>query len=204
MARFLGNELLQGETVYLARPEKDEAALMARWSHDIQYQRNLRRGLVYPGAAEDYESWFAHMLDKEEGFPFSVRRRDDDRLVGFAVIKDIFWQARHCVLVIGIDPAQQGRGYGTDAMRALLKYCFLEMNLNRVGLDVLGYNDTALRVYQKVGFKLEGTIRAYAFRDGVYYDMHTMGILRSEWEALYGQSAVSYAPTSQATSQEPA
>ncbi|MBL8133214.1 MAG: GNAT family N-acetyltransferase [Anaerolineae bacterium] len=195
MAQFMGNELLQGELVNLARPEKEEMEMFARWSHDIGYQRNLRRGMVYPSAAGDWESWFTQMIDKEEGFPFSVRRRDDDRLVGFSVIKDIFWQARHCQVVIGIDPAQQGRGYGTDAMRVLLKYSFLEMNLNRVGLDVLGYNSAALRVYQKVGFRLEGTLRSFAFRDGVYYDMHTMGILRSEWERLYGQAAVSYSPS---------
>lgn len=195
MARFMGNELLQGDLICLARPEKEEMAAMSRWSHDIQYQRNLRRGQVYPGAVGDFEQWFQHMLDKDEGFPFAVRRRDDDKLVGFTVVDDIFWQGRHCQFIIGIDPSQHGRGYGTDAMRVMLKYVFLEMNLNRVGLDVLGYNDTALKVYQKVGFKLEGTRRCYAFRDGIYYDMHVMGILRSEWEQLYGHAAVSYSPS---------
>ncbi|MBK8027402.1 MAG: GNAT family N-acetyltransferase [Chloroflexi bacterium] len=200
MAQFMGNELLQGDMVYLARPEKEEMATISRWSHDIGFQRNLRRGMVYPEAPIEWEEWFTHLLDKEEGFPFSIRRRDDDRLVGFTVIKDIKWQARHCVVVIGIDPAQQGRGYGTDGMRVALKYCFLEMNLNRVGLEVLGYNDAALRVYSKVGFRHEGTLRCFAFRDGVYYDMHVMGILRGEWEAAYGQAAVSYAPSAPASS----
>jgi RimJ/RimL family protein N-acetyltransferase len=120
----------------------------------------------------------------------------EDRLVGILIIKDIFWQARHCSFFIGLgNPEMRGRGYGTDAIRVMLKYAFLEMNLNRIGLEVLSYNKTAIRSYQRVGFKLEGTLRAFAYRDGVYYDMHIMGILRSEWETLYNQPAVMYVPS---------
>ncbi len=199
MAPFMGNELLRGEHVYLAFPEKEEGTTITRWAQDILFQRMLRRGQVYPtGNGDDFSEWFHGMIDKETGYPFAVRRRDDDRLVGFIVVNDIFWQARHAVVIVAIDPAQQGRGYGTDALRALLKYCFLEMNLNRLGLDVLAYNEGAQRVYEKAGFRLEGTKRSFAYRDGVYYDLHIMGILRSDWEALYG-----YAPVTVSASTTP-
>ncbi|MBK8022329.1 MAG: hypothetical protein IPK19_13100 [Chloroflexi bacterium] len=67
MAQFMGNELLQGDMVYLARPEKEEMVTISRWSHDIGFQRNLRRGMVYPEAPIEWEEWFTHLLDKEEG-----------------------------------------------------------------------------------------------------------------------------------------
>ncbi|MDZ4768306.1 MAG: GNAT family protein [Chloroflexota bacterium] len=194
MAHFLGSELLQGDQVTLARADKDEMTAMSRWSHDLAFQRNLRRRMVYPSADSDVQGWFDDIIEKEEGYPFAVRRRDDDHLVGFVVMTNLFWQARHGMLILAIDPGQQGRGYGTDAVRVILKYAFLEMNLNRVGLEVMAYNDAARRVYEKVGFVLEGTARAFVYRDGVYYDMHAMGILRAEWEARYGYPPIRYAP----------
>lgn len=193
MPPFLGNDLLRGELVTLARPTKDEIAKIASWSQDIEYYRLLRRGLVYPGdTSEDYESWFESMNKEQNGFPFAVRRRDDSSHVGWLALREIFWQARHCTLVIGIDPALRGRGYGSDALRVALQYAFLELNLNRVGLDVMSYNEAGIRAYTRVGFTHEGTTRAVVFRDGVYYDIHLMGILRSEWEARYNQPPISY------------
>jgi RimJ/RimL family protein N-acetyltransferase len=152
--------------------------------------------MVYPGSLEEHEEWFAQMSKDERNYAFAVRTLVEDRLVGLLVIKDIFWQARHCSFFIGIgNPEMRGRGFGSDAVRVMLKYAFLEMNLNRVGLEVLSYNEAALRSYQRVGFRLEGSLRAFAYRDGIYYDMHVMGILRSEWEALYNQPAITYVPS---------
>jgi RimJ/RimL family protein N-acetyltransferase len=152
--------------------------------------------MVYPGSLEEHEEWFAEMEKGERSFPFSIRTLVEDRLVGVLVIKDIYWQARHCSFFIGLgNPEMRGRGYGSDAIRVMLKFVFLEMNLNRVGLEVMSYNEAAIRSYQRVGFKLEGTLRAFTYRDSVYYDMHLMGILRSEWEALYNQPAVTYVPS---------
>ncbi len=198
MPPFLGNELLRGDLVYFARPQKDELSVIAGWSNDIEYSRLLRRGLVYPNTGEDYEEWWGDLAKHESGYPFAIHRNDDSSLIGFIVFSDIFWQARHCSLVIGIDPTQRGRGYGTDALRVMLKYAFMEMNLNRVGLEVMVYNDAGIRAYAKVGFKPEGRLRAFVYRDGVYYDVQQMSILRVEWEALYNQPPISY-PAGDAT-----
>lgn len=196
MLPFLGKELLRGDLVCLTRPSKEDIGHIAKWSTDMEYQRLLRRGMVYPGSVEEHEEWFAEMIKNETGYPFAIRTLVEDRLVGILMIKDIFWQARHCTFFIGIgNPEMRGRGFGTDAIRILLKYAFLEMNMNRVGLEVLSYNQSAIHSYQRAGFKLEGTLRAFTYRDGVYYDMHVMGILRNEWEALYNQPAITYAPS---------
>ncbi len=186
MTAIMGAELLRGERVRLVRPTPEDAAAVARWSHDMGYQRDLRRGMVYPGEAAEFEGWFREMLEKQEGFPFSARRLEDDALIGMVILNNLYWQARHATLVLAVDPVQHGRGYGTDITRVILKYAFMEMNLHRVGLDVLAYNVAARRVYEKVGFTLEGTLREFVWRDGVYYDMHTMGILRHEWARLNG------------------
>ena len=113
-------------------------------------------------------------------------------MIGWLVLREILWQARHCSFAIGLDPALRGHGYGTDATRLALRYAFLELNLNRVGLDVTTYNEAGIRAYSKVGFIHEGRLRALVYRDGVYYDALVMSMLRSDWEKLYNQPAISY------------
>jgi RimJ/RimL family protein N-acetyltransferase len=73
-------------------------------------------------------------------------------------------------------------GYGSEAMRLTLNYAFNELNLHRVGLDVLDYNARALHVYEKLGFVHEGAKRQFGRRDGRRYDLVLMGMLRDEWK----------------------
>lgn len=76
-----------------------------------------------------------------------------------------------------------GKGYGTDGMRLIMHYGFMELNLRRISLGLNSYNERALRTYQKVGFQLEGRVRQDVVKDGKRYDGLFMGILREEWEA---------------------
>jgi len=80
-----------------------------------------------------------------------------------------------------------GKGYGTDAMRVMLRFAFTELNLYRVSLDVFEYNPRAIRSYEKAGFVFEGRMRQWMRRDGRRWDFVYMGILREEWERVSGQ-----------------
>jgi RimJ/RimL family protein N-acetyltransferase len=75
-----------------------------------------------------------------------------------------------------------GKGYGSDAMRLLLRYAFHELNLHRVSLNVFEYNPRAIRSYEKVGFVHEGRMRKFLNREGKRWDILYMGITRQEWE----------------------
>ena len=73
------------------------------------------------------------------------------------------------------------QGYGSDAMRLLLKYGFNSLNLNRIYLHVFDTNPRAIRAYEKVGFVHEGRLRQDIFLNGSYVDVLMMSVLRSEW-----------------------
>ncbi len=193
MQPILGNDLLQGDLVILKKPTPADLYQFAAWTHDVEYFRLRRAVLFAPASAEHMIAWAAAAERTQEEIPFSIYALSDNRLIGILVINHIQWAARHCSFYIGIgSSADRGQGFGTDAVRVLLKFAFLEMSLNAVRLGVISYNPRAIRAYEKVGFKLDGTLRATVYRDGVYYDTHEMSILRREWEALYGFPPVSY------------
>jgi RimJ/RimL family protein N-acetyltransferase len=189
MTHILGNDLLRGDSVVLNRVTQNDLPKIVSIYSDLDFNRHLMRRDVRPFSLEDVESWFRNMAD-EFGIPvFAIRALTDDSLIGLCAFKDVRWASRHTFFWIGIDPAMRGKGYGPDATRVLLKYAFLELNLNCVGLEVFAYNTAAIAAYEKVGFQHDGQVRAYIYRDGVYYDMLLMSMVRDEWEARYGQSA---------------
>jgi putative acetyltransferase len=93
-------------------------------------------------------------------FPNSPRRRHAGQ-IGMAVRDD--WQ---------------GRGVGTALMHAVVDLADRWLNLSRLELEVFADNEPAIRLYKKFGFDIEGTLVAFAFRDGRYVDSYTMARLR--------------------------
>ncbi|HSO58507.1 MAG TPA: GNAT family protein, partial [Paenisporosarcina sp.] len=77
-------------------------------------------------------------------------------------------------------PDFQGKGFGKDAMQLVMNYAFNELNLHRLSLTVFGYNQGAIKLYESLGFRHEGTYREFLQRDGKRHDMHLYGLLASD------------------------
>jgi RimJ/RimL family protein N-acetyltransferase len=117
------------------------------------------------------------------GYLFAIRPLDADDLLGYVELDGILWAHQIGWLGIGIgEPGNWGRGYGYEALRLALDFAFHELNLYRVQLTVFEYNERAIALYEKLGFRREGVFREFVHRDGRRYDMLLYGLLRREWE----------------------
>lgn len=76
-----------------------------------------------------------------------------------------------------------GKGYVTEAARAVVDWGFRERNLNRILARHVPHNLASGRVMVKIGMQYEGTLRQHARKGSVYFDMVIYGMLRKEWEA---------------------
>lgn len=74
----------------------------------------------------------------------------------------------------------QGKGVGSALMQAATELADRWLNLTRLELAVYTDNAPAIHLYEKFGFVREGTLRQYAFRDGVFVDAYAMARLRPE------------------------
>ncbi len=186
----MDNQLLQGELVRLtAENPQIIAEAFARWSRDSEYWRLSTSDPSFPRSVKKTKEWLEKDLLKEkpEYTMFIIRRLEDDRLIGETGLESPMWSNGDAYVGIGLGEQDcWGKGYGTDAMRLILKYAFTELNLFRVSLNVFEYNPRAIRSYEKAGFKHEGRIREFLHKDGKYYDLIYMGILRSEWQEITG------------------
>lgn len=80
----------------------------------------------------------------------------------------------------------RGKGYGKEAMLAMMEYCFGQLGLERLYLDHYTGNPAAY-LYLSLGFQYEGVLRKNCRKNGVLYDVHLMILLREEYEERYGK-----------------
>ncbi|NLD18794.1 MAG: GNAT family N-acetyltransferase [Clostridiales bacterium] len=78
-----------------------------------------------------------------------------------------------------------GKGMGREIVMEVLHYCFTFLHMERVTLDYYTGNKRAAALYERLGFKNEGIARNATKKDGKYYDLHLMSLLRSEF---FGES----------------
>jgi RimJ/RimL family protein N-acetyltransferase len=183
----MSNDMLHGSLVKLTAENPEVMAKnFARWNQDTEWLRLLDTEPPRMPSEKKWKEWLEKSQDREaqsEPF-FAIHLLEGETVIGFIGLFDLFQQHGDALVAIALGEREYwGRGYGTDAMRILLRYAFNELNLRRVGLIVFEYNPRAIRSYEKAGFILEGRIRQVILRDGKRWDFLYMGILREDWLA---------------------
>ena len=181
-------QLFEGERVRLAPhdPDKD-AEVESRWTHDPEYMRLVSADPVRPLSPgqikKKYEEAGKEKEKSQNRFSFAVRTRADDRLIGLVRLDRIEWNNGAGWLALGIGAAEdRGQGYGTEALRLILRYAFDELNLHRLSASTFEYNTGALRFLERAGFAVEVRRRQALQREGRRWDDLFLGILREDWE----------------------
>jgi RimJ/RimL family protein N-acetyltransferase len=81
-------------------------------------------------------------------------------------------------------PAHQGRGYGAEAVAALLEICFDQLGLRRVTAACFAANESSWRLMERLGMRREGhQIRDSLHRERGWLDGFEYGLLAEEWAA---------------------
>lgn len=179
--------LFSGPRLRLTALRPEDAQHIARWYEDSLFARLYDGNAIYPFA----ESRVRGLIEGEEksttSFPFAIRTLYSDDIVGQCAVDGISWSSRSGWVSIAIGEAEhRGLGLGSEAMGLLMRFCFDELNLNRIQLTVFSYNTIARRLYEKLGFVLEGTWREAVLRDGQAFDALHYGMLAREWRAAHG------------------
>ena len=183
----------RGARIALVRPDRHWFQMVAAWINDPRVNQTLVTAIPWPLEAPDASSWLptgeplmAFLIAPVSADHAGDRSLGDrslgDHPVGLCHFHSYDHETRSIKIAILIEPASQGRGYGTEAVRLLVDYAFETFDLNRVCLSAFGNNPAGLRAYERAGFKLEGVRRRVWYRAGTWHDDVMMSVLRREWE----------------------
>jgi RimJ/RimL family protein N-acetyltransferase len=170
--------MIAGEHVILRAFERDDAERCYRWMNDPNIVRTLKSR--YPIAFQNESEWLERAMHANwNERHFAIERKDDRTHIGNASIHDIDWVSRTAAfgLFVG-EPSAWNRGFGSDAIRTLVRFAFEEMNLRKLRINVFEYNDRAKHVLETQGFVQEGRLRREFYREGSWHDLLILSIFR--------------------------
>ena len=194
MTAVHNNPIVRGEKVWLRPYERDDIEPSLQIINDREIADLV--GFSFPIGRGGSEKWYEEEVLKlhgERAFFFVICELGSTDLIGQCGFHEL-QQGMRAEVGIFLAPEYVGRGYGTDALNALVDFGFGELGLERIGLHVSPGNDRAIRSYEKCGFKHEGRMRSFRRRRGKVVDDVLMSIVRPEWEALDRKRSWDYPP----------
>jgi aminoglycoside 6'-N-acetyltransferase len=162
-----GAPTLRGKRVVLRPATDDDAAALLAILDDPGVARWWRRD-SWERLNEDGATVFAVMVDGEPVGCIQYCEEDDPDYLSAAL--DIF-----------VADAWQGRGVGGDAMRTLIAHLTVVRGHHRFTVDPVAANERAIRVYEHLGFRRVGVMRAYErLADDTWRDALLMELITGE------------------------
>lgn len=179
-----GTWMFDGKLVRLREYRKEDIPLRLSYINDPEVLKYLEPGIPYPVTLNEELRWFDSISAFKDTYRFAVETVSDSNYIGDCGINSIDWKNSNAGVSIFIgNDTYRGKGYGTEAMHLLMDFVFSQMSINKIRLQVYSFNERAIRSYEKCGFKTEGVLRQEIFRNGEYFDVIAMGILRNEYNA---------------------
>ena len=179
---FEGRDIRFGPIDYEKDPE-----IESKWTHDSAFMRmyeiNPARPLSAAIVKKQYEKLEKQVEEDKNMYHFMIRAKEDDRLIGKAVIQWVEWTNGNAWVHLGIGSVDdQRKGYGFQALSMLVRFAFAELNLFRLSARLPEYNEAAIALFSKFGFVEEVRRRQALDRDGRRWDLIVFGLLNSEWQ----------------------
>lgn len=175
---------LKGHQIQLRSLTRSDLPLLCHWNDDKDVTRYLVRG-IYPSQLEKATQSFEQSLQSENQIEMIVEDKLNQLPIGISGLYELDYRGRSAEFRILIgEKAYWNKGIGTEVVQILTSYGFENLNLHRVYLGVNSLNLAAVKSYEKSGFVREGELRDVIYRNGTYYNVIQMSLLRAEYQAL--------------------
>ena len=174
---------LIGERIYLSPRNSEDVEQFTEWLNDFEITDYLGRS----GMLTSLESEREYLESNTNSCAsFVIVTLENDKMIGTVSLERIDNINRTATLGIFIgDKEYRNDGYGTEAIKMVLDYGFNYMNLQNINLNLMSFNERALKCYKKCGFKEYGRRRKCKFVNGKYYDSICMDIIAEEFNETY-------------------
>lgn len=174
---------IKGDIVTLRAIEKEDLELMREMLNDPEIE-NLVVGWAFPVSKYQQNLWYENNINDSKNLRFIIETPDDGA-IGIVTLTNIDWKNRRAEHGIKLaNRNNRAKGIGTDTVMTIMKYAFDELQLNRLDGSWFESNIGSSKLYTKCGWKIEGKIRKYIYKNGEYRDLTIVGILKEEYDQL--------------------
>lgn len=147
------NPVLVGEKIILTPLLPEHLINIKQWG--VHSNKLLLDYNISELSPKQLSIWYSYRSKNIRTSYFAVFN-SEDIMVGYIGLKDINILKRTAYLGIAFDPNYLENGYGTDALKVLLSHFFKDLKMKTMFLEVNAFNDRAIALYKRAGFKNEG------------------------------------------------
>ncbi len=167
-------EVSSSKLVTLREVRESDLLPIFEWLNN--YELRISSAMYRPVSWPEHVKWVTTRLENGSETFFVIAL--EDRPIGVINLSSIDHLNRSADFSIRIgEPSDQGKGFGTQAVRLLTAFCWRDLNLHRLSLTVFSDNQRAISSYKKSGFEFEGELREAAFISGSWRNLTVMSIL---------------------------
>lgn len=171
--------ILRGEQIHLRYLTiHDINTTYLSWLQDDETMAGLATS-VY--TIEKLTNYVSQKINDPTVYFFAICANNTNEHIGN--IKLDFYDAKANVIELGIligNKNYWGKGIAYESCKLAIQYGFNQLGLRKIYLSVYENNPSAKRVYEKLGFVLEGTLRKHVAVNGSFYDKYYMGLFKEE------------------------
>lgn len=171
---------IYGEKVLLRAIEPSDNKLLLDLINDPNTEKMLG-GSSFPVSEVEQAKWICDQMGRQDVLRcIIVDRAAIEKCIGTIILSDIDRKNGNAQVHLKLLQAGRGKGYGTDALKAVVNYAFHQLRLHCVYAHVLDYNVPSQKLFQKCGFQREGVLKSRIFKDGAYIDLISYSVTYDE------------------------
>lgn len=129
----------------------------------------------------EYLTYVGQRYRTGDFYDWAVLHRESGHMIGTCGFTSFNCPADSAEIGYVLNPAYQGQGYATEAVRRVLSFGFEELQLHRIEAHFIEGNHASRRLMERVGMTLEGYARESMRIKGRYRTVGTCAILRQEF-----------------------
>ena len=170
--------ILETERLLLKPVEADDLEFLL----NLRWDKEVMNYLIHdPISFKNQVDWFNHLSNKDLALSIFIKEDSQLKIIGTIGLYEINTRHQRAIWRIRLDPARQGKGYATEAIKLILDYGFNTLNLNKIISDSFADNEAIVNLTLKLGFKQEGLLVGHYFHKGKFRDAIQFGLLREDF-----------------------
>jgi RimJ/RimL family protein N-acetyltransferase len=174
----------QGQRLRLRGLEPADAEHFIRWNLDSERARHL--DFLWPPVSEaGVRAWVAEQSQKKlekDAYQWMMETAAGEA-AGSIITNNCDPHSGSFSYALDVARDHRRQGYASEAITLVLRYYFHELRYQKAAVAVHSDNLASVRLHEKLGFCLEGTLRRMVFSRGQYFDLLWFGMTREEFEA---------------------
>ena len=150
------------------------------WLNDVEVYKYLETGGNY---TFEMLNEYLKEVEKKDIYFWAVHSKANDLHIGNIKIDPINY--KHSVAEYGImmgRKSEWGKGFAKEATQRIIDFCFNELKIRKITLGVVADNFAALKLYEKLNFKIEGIYKKHGLYQGKYCDIIRMALFNPNFE----------------------